>query len=171
MDRPKIKIKSQTIDYIIELLGIIGLVCLIALPLYFCNDLPETMPKHFNIYGKSDSYGSKEIIWLLPSIGLFLYVGMTWLNKIPHLFNYPTKVTNENAEKLYQIGTRMVRILKVVVILTFAYLNFRMIRIGLTKSTELGILFLPALVLTIVIVLVVMIYKMTKKNKFGQGLK
>ncbi len=163
MDRPKIKIKYQTIDYVIELLGIIGLVCLIVLPIYFCNDLPDRIPKHFNIHGQPDSYGSKGIIWLLPSIGLFLYFGMTLLNKIPHLFNYPTKVTDENAEKLYKIGVLTVRILKVVVILTFAYLNFKIIRIGLAESTELGLLFLPVVVLTMVIVLGVMIYKMTKK--------
>ncbi len=163
MDRPKIKIKYQTIDYIIELLGIIGLVCLIVLPIYFYYDLPDKIPKHFNIYGQPDSHGNKGIIWLLPSIGLFIYVGLAFLNKIPHLFNYPTTVTNENAEKLYKIATRTVRILKAITTITFAYLNFKIIKIGLSETTDLNILFLPIFVMSILGVVGVMIYKMIKR--------
>lgn len=137
----KIKIKYQAIDFIVELLGIIGMVCLIILPIYFYSELPDIMPKHFNIHGQADSYGSKGVIWILPSIGFLIYIGMTLLNKFPHLFNYPTTVTNENVESLYKTGTRTVRIIKVIAILAFAYLNFRIIYIGLNETLELGVLF------------------------------
>ncbi len=89
------------------------------------------MPKHFNVFGQPDSYANKNIIWFLPALGLILYIGMTILNKYPHVFNYPIKLTNENAEKLYKIGTKTIRFLKIVIIISFAYLvapyqvNFR----------------------------------------------
>ena len=164
MDRPKINIKYETIDYIIESLGIIALVCLLTAPIYFYNILPDNIPIHYNIHGQPDAYESKQMIWLLPVIGLLLYIGMTLLNKIPHLFNYPTKVTSENAERLYRIGTRTVVVFKVISTLIFAYLNFKTINIGLSQSTRLGVLFTPTVVLIIIIPLGIMIYKMAKKE-------
>lgn len=164
MDRPKINIKYETIDYIIESLGIIALVCLLTAPIYFYNILPDNIPIHYNIHGQPDAYESKQMIWLLPVIGLLLYIGMTLLNKIPHLFNYPTKVTSENAERLYRTGTRTVVVFKVISTLIFAYLNFKTINIGLSQSTRLGVLFTPTVVLIIIIPLGIMIYKMAKKE-------
>lgn len=164
MERPKINIKYETIDYIIESLGIIALVCLVTAPIYFYNSLPDNIPIHYNIHGQPDAYESKQTIWILPLIGLFLYIGMTLLNKIPHLFNYPTKVTSENAERLYRIGTRTVILLKVISTLIFAYLNFKTISIGLSHSTDLGFLFTPAIIFIIIVFPGFMIYKMTKKE-------
>ena len=164
MKRSKINIKYETIDYIIESLGIIALVCLLTAPIYFYNILPDNIPIHYNIHGQPDAYESKQMIWLLPLIGLLLYIGMTLLNKIPHLFNYPTKVTSENAERLYRIGTRTVVVFKVISTLIFAYLNFKTINIGLSQSTRLGVLFTPTVVLIIIIPLGIMIYKMAKKE-------
>ena len=159
----KTKIESNTIDYMIEIIGLIGLICLIVLPIYFFNDLPDRLPKHFNALGQPDSYGSKGIIWLLPTVGLFLYVGLTFLSKIPFTFNYPTKLTKENKEKVNKIGTRAIQLLKVAIIYSFVFLSFKTIKIGLNKSTELGGLFLPIFLSTILIILGVMIYKMRKK--------
>lgn len=164
MIRPKIKIKYQTIDYIIELLGIIGIVCLIVIPIYFYNDLPDILPIHFNIKGQPDAFGSKDSIWILPSIGLFLYIGMTLLNRIPHFFNYPTKFTNKNAERLYTTETRTLRLFKVIVVLLFAYIDFQVIRIGLKESTELGVLFIPLIILILIVIVWVMVYKKKKKK-------
>jgi uncharacterized membrane protein len=162
--RPRIPIKLTTIDYFFEIIGAIGVVCLILLPVYFFNDLPSQIPKHFNALGQVDSYGNRGIIWLLPTIGLFLYVGMTILNKFPFAFNYPTKVTNDNAERLYKLGTRTVRLLKIVVVVSFAFLNFKTIEIALNKTTEIGKFYLPIFLTVLIILMGTMIYKMTKKQ-------
>lgn len=161
--RPRIQIKLTTIDYLFEIIGLIGIACLIILPIYFYNDLPDQIPTHFNALGKVDSYGNHGFIWLLPAIGLFLYIGLTVLNKFPFAFNYPTKVTNDNAERLYIIGTRTVRLLKIIVVLLFVFLNFKTIEIALNKSTEIGKLYLPIFLSVLTILIGIMIYKMTKK--------
>lgn len=74
------------------------------------------------------------------------------------------KITSENAERLYRIGTRTVVVFKVISTLIFAYLNFKTINIGLSQSTRLGVLFTPTVVLIIIIPLGIMIYKMAKKE-------
>lgn len=161
--RPKVPINLTTTDYLFEIIGLIGIVCLIALPIYFFNDLPDQIPKHFNALGQVDSYGNRGIIWLLPIVGLFLYIGLTALNKFPSAFNYPTKVTNDNAERLYTLGTRTIRLLKIIVVLSFVFLNFKTIQIALNKSTEIGKFYLPIFLAVLTILIGTMIYKMTRK--------
>jgi len=161
--RPRIPINLTRTDYLFEIIGLIGIASLFVLPIYFFNDLPIQIPKHFNALGQVDSYGSRGSIWLLPAIGLVLYAALTFLNKFPFAFNYPTKVTNENAEKLYSLGTRTVRLLKIIVVLSFAFLNFKNIEIALNRSTEIGKFYLPIFLIVSTILIVTMIYKMTKK--------
>ena len=162
MNNPKLKVKLTTVDYILEVIGLIGIICMIVLPIYFFNDLPDKLPKHFNAQGQPDSYSNKGMIWFLPIITLLLYIGLTILNRFPHIFNYPIKVTNENVEKLYRIGTKTVRILKIIVVLSFAYINFRIIKVGLNKTTGIGELFIPIFLILIFGTLGIMIYEMIK---------
>ncbi len=161
--RPRIPINLTKTDYFFEIIGLIGIIYLIVLPIYFFNDFPSQIPKHFNALGQVDSYGNRGIIWLLPAIGLFLYVGMTILNKFPFAFNYPTKITNDNAEKLYTIATRIIRLLKIITVLSFCFLNFMTIEIALNKSTEIGKFYLPIFLTVMTIMIGTMIYKMTRK--------
>lgn len=160
--RPRILIKLDAIDYSFEIIGIIGMVCLIFFPIYFYNDLPSEIPKHFNALGQVDSYGKRGVIWLLPIIGLVLYVGLTVLNKYPFIFNYPTKVTNHNAERLYKIGTRSIRLLKVIAILLIAFLEFKIIEIALKRADDIGNPYWPLLIIILAILIGTMIYKMAR---------
>ena len=163
--RPKIKIELTTSDYFFEITGLIALIILVALPIYFFHDLPAQIPKHFNAMGEVDSYGDREIIWILPVIGLFVYVGLTLLGKIPYSFNYPVKVTDENAEKLYKLGVRTISVLKVVIILSFIFLNYKTISIALNCSTEIGKFFLPLLLIVFAVIIAIMIQKMRLINR------
>jgi len=97
------------------------------MPVYFYRDLPAEIPTHFNALGEVDSYGSREMIWLLPGVGLLICLGLTMLNKYPHRFNYLAKVNESNATRLYTTGTRIIRLAKVVIVLLFAFLSFKII--------------------------------------------
>lgn len=162
--RPRIQIKLTTADYILEIIGTLGIACLVFLPFYFYNNLPNEIPNHFNAYGQVDSYGKRSAIWLLPTIGLVFYFGMTLLNKYPHIFNYPAKVTEDNAERLYALGTRTIRLLKVVIALLFAFLNFKTIEIALNKADDMGKLYLPILLSVLIVITGSMFFKMRKSN-------
>ena len=143
MERPKIKVALEPIDKIIERLGIIGLVILIGLPLFYFDKLPETIPRHFGADGKPDAFSGKGIIWTLPVIGFAMYAGLFWLNKYPHIFNYPQKVTQENAKRLYTVGKRMIRTLNTLITCLFAYITFSTIQVALGNQSGLGTWFLP----------------------------
>jgi len=129
--RPRIHIERSLLDYFVEALGAVGLFALIALPIYFYRYLPAEIPTHFNALGEVDAYGSRGMIWLLPGIGLLIYLGLTILNRYPHHFNYLVKVTESNAARLYTTGTRIIRLTKVVIVLLFAFMSFKTIEIVL----------------------------------------
>src|SRR5262245_3040031 len=39
--------------------------------------LPEKVPVHFGFTGEADGWGRRAMVWLLPAIGLLVYLGMT----------------------------------------------------------------------------------------------
>lgn len=141
--RPRIKPELTNTDQFLEVLSIITLVGLWALVIYGFSILPETIPVHFDLKGQPDSYGSNASILFLPILSTLLYVGLTIINRYPHIFNYPVKITPENALRQYTNATKMIRVLKLIVLGVFFLIEFFTIRSALGASAGLGIWFLP----------------------------
>jgi uncharacterized membrane protein len=115
--RPRIKLQLNQTDKVLEIIGWISVFGIWALPLINYFDLPEIIPIHFNGAGKADRFGNKTHIFVLPIISTLLFIGLTILNKRPHVFNYPGQITKENAVHQYTYATRMMRVLKLVIVL------------------------------------------------------
>jgi uncharacterized membrane protein len=141
--RPKIKIELTPSDNILEIMGWVALIGLWILILVNYSNLPETIPTHFNGAGKVDSYGNKATLFMLPIIATVAYIGLTVLNNYPHIFNYPTKLTAENALRQYTNATKMIRYLKLVIVLVFSLIVFMTLRTAAGQSDGLGAWFLP----------------------------
>lgn len=142
-ERPRLDITLTQTDKLLEILGwlIIGSTWIWLAINY--NHLPETIPTHYNTSGQVDGFGSKSTIFILPFISTILFTGMTVLNKYPHIFNYPTKITEENAARQYTNATRMIRFLKLDIVIVFGYSIFQTIQNANGKAEGLGIWFLP----------------------------
>lgn len=150
MAHPKVEIETTFVDKVLEGLS---LIALLSFGLYVGREyagLPEEIPVHFNLRGEPDGYGSKVILWVLPCLGLFLWVLFQVLNRYPHTFNYPFEITPENAAFQYGRATRLLRILLVVLALTFLYIGYIMV-LSVQKGTGvgLGVWFLPIVMLAI----------------------
>ena len=141
--RPRIKLQLKQTDKIIEIVGWISVVGIWALPLINYFDLPEIIPIHFNGAGKADRFGNKTHIFVLPIISTLLFIGLTILNKRPHVFNYPGQITKENAVHQYTYATRMMRVLKLVIVLLFGLIVFKTIQNVNGHTDGLGTWFLP----------------------------
>lgn len=136
--RPIIKVELSTLEKTIEVVGIIAIVLLIGIPMYHYNLLPDEIPVHFNGKGEADSFGKKDMIWTLPFIGTLLFVGLKILTRKPHLFNYPTEITDENAAQQYSNMVRMLILLNTFFAGSFVYIIFRSIQMALGQSNGLG---------------------------------
>ncbi len=161
-ERPKINLIPSTSDKIVEVLGWIILLVLWGWTITHYSSLPGTIPTHFNATGQADGFGSKATILSLPVIASLLFIGLTVLNRYPHIFNYPCPVTQDNALRLYTLATRMLRYLKLVLLLVFGGIEFMTIQNATGKEAGLGAWFLP---LTLVLVFLPLIYFVVKSFK------
>ena len=141
--RPRIKLQLNQTDKILEIVGWISVVGIWALPLINYSILPEIIPIHFNGAGKANGFGNKTHIFILPIISTLLFIGLTILNKRPHIFNYPSQITKENAVHQYTNATRMMRVLKLVIVLLFGLIIFKTIENLNGNADGLGTWFLP----------------------------
>ncbi|HYD91359.1 MAG TPA: DUF1648 domain-containing protein [Flavobacterium sp.] len=136
--RPKIKVPFTTADKALEVSGGIALLLLWALVIYFYPKLPDIVPIHFNFNGEADGFGDRQTMFLLPVIGTLLFMVLTALSLYPHTFNYPVKITEDNALRQYTIAVRMMRFLKLGVIILFGIIEYGTIRTATQQAQGLG---------------------------------
>jgi uncharacterized membrane protein len=141
--RPKLKIKLTLMDKLIEFTGLFTLLFMWGFAIYSYLVLPATIPIHFGASGQPDGYGQKATIFILPIIGLFLFMMMSLINKYPQVYNYPVKITEVNAAKHYTNGTRIVRYLKTAIIVIFTIILVGTYLTTTGKVNGLGSWFLP----------------------------
>jgi uncharacterized membrane protein len=140
---PEIKIKLTVFDWLIEFFALSFMILLLSLPLIYIHVLPDRIPVHFNAAGQPDDYGDMSTLWILPLTGVLMYFLMTVLSAFPRIYNYPVKITPENAAVQYRIATRLIRILKTVIIMIFCFICFQTIKTATGEAAGLGKIFLP----------------------------
>ncbi|HMV23387.1 MAG TPA: DUF1648 domain-containing protein [Saprospiraceae bacterium] len=162
-ERPRLKIIHTTSDLLMEITGWILLVMVWFIVLKAYNSLPDIIPTHYSANGNADGHGPKVSILLLPAISTIAYIGMTILNKYPHIFNYPAVITRENALKQYTMATRMIRVLKLAIVVLFGVIALVTLRNVKTGQEDLGAAFLPASMLLIFVPVAYFTIKSLKK--------
>ena len=138
MGNPKIDLPKEPIDNYLDIAGWISVALLFGVTFYYYGDLPEQIPRHFNIKGEPDAWGHKDSIWTFPILGISLFLIMFFLNKFPHLFNFPEKITPENAEKNYRKVTRVMRWVNLGTVLLFLFITFQTIQTALGHAEGVG---------------------------------
>jgi uncharacterized membrane protein len=161
-DRPKIKLELTTIDKTFEILGWASILAIWALTISNYTILPDTIPIHFNGAGQADGFGGKGNILTLPLIATILFVGLTILKKFPHVYNYPTNITADNALKQYTNATRLIRYLKFIIVVIFGLIALQTIRNVKGETNGLGVWFLP---LTLGLIFIPLTYAVVKSFK------
>ena len=141
--RPKIKLELTTIDKTFEILGWTSIIAIWVLTIANYTNLPDIIPIHYNGAGQADGFGAKGNILTLPLIATALFVGLTILNKFPHVFNYPIVITADNALKQYTNATRLIRYLKFIIVVIFGLIALQTIRNVNGLTSGLGVWFLP----------------------------
>jgi uncharacterized membrane protein len=150
MSRPKVRLHTSGTDWVLEAIGLLGIILTLTCVILNYNDLPDSLPRHYNLAGQPDGFGDKSILFALPSIVAVIYLIMTIGLRFPQMFNYPFEITAENAELQYKNLTMMIRILKTLIVVIFLYLTFATIQNGLGKMNGLGTWFAPVTIITLI---------------------
>lgn len=161
--RPQIKVPKNRWDYLIEILGFGAILFLVIYPSIHYSDLPQEIPIHFGADGQPDNYGSKASLFILPLIGLVLYLSIHYLNRFPHLFNYAVKITPANAFEQYQKARRLLRWVNTLVVLVFAYILFASVQTALGHQNGLGDSFLWIFIALMASPMVIYLLSLSKK--------
>ncbi len=161
-ERPKIKLALSTTDKLIEIIGWLSVIGIWVSTVANYSALPEKIPIHYNAAGEADGFGGKVTILTLPLIATILFVSMSVLNKYPEIFNYPTTITEENARTQYNSATRLIRVIKAIIVLIFTVISYRTIQTATSKADGLGVLFLPITLALIFIPIIYYVYKSFK---------
>src|SRR5699024_8838719 len=109
--RPKLKIKITPFEIIFNGITIILFLSSLIYLLYVWADLPAKVPAHYNSLGEVDRWGSKWEMTILPIISAILWIGMTILEKYPHVYNY-MRLTEENTRAQYLNARLMLHVIK-----------------------------------------------------------
>ena len=167
-NRPILKIALTSADKLVETLGWIVLLAIWVLTVTNYPNLPDTIPTHFNASGEADGFGGKATILTLPIVASILFVGLTILNKYPHLFNYPIKMTADQALNQYTNATKLVRYLKFSIVVIFGLIVLQTIRKVNGEADGLGEWFLS---LTLGLIFIPMGYFIFKSFQINRGEK
>lgn len=154
-ERPKLKLELTKTDITVEIVGWVLIFAVWSLTVINYNSLPNIIPTHYNGAGVADRFGEKWMIFTLPLVATVLFVGLTMGNRLPHLFNYTTNITTDNALRQYTNATRLIRYIKVIVVVIFGLIAYQTIKHANKQTEGLGAWFLP---LTIGLILVPLIY-------------
>jgi len=141
MQNPKLNIKLDTYDKVLEILGAASLMLVVMLPFNYYAELPEIIPSHFDAMGNPDSYSHKMVIFILPSIAFILYMGLHTLNRYPHVFNYPKPITKENAYQQYRAATKLIRMINTIIILGLTFITYSTILAALNQTSGIPVVF------------------------------
>lgn len=149
-ERPVIKIPKEKLDWAFDIItflcvGWLWMYCIISY-----SALPDNIPVHYNELGFPNSYGSKDTIWLIPSIVTVVVVALFFLNKYPHLFNYAVNITEENALKQYRLSNRLLRVISMNVAAMFSYIVYKEVDGAKTGFSQLDWWFIPLLMASLI---------------------
>jgi uncharacterized membrane protein len=106
-------------DRVLQAGAALGLIVSGVLLVRYWPDLPELVPMHFDLSGAPDAWRGKRWLFSLPLVSLVLHAGMTVLERFPQRFDYPWRITSENAGRQYAIARRMVAALKTTIVWVF----------------------------------------------------
>lgn len=147
MYRPILKLPKTKSEKIWNYIGGGKFVVSIIYIIFAWFELPNEIPAHFNGVGEVDRWGSKVELFILPFIGLFLWIVMGLLERAPHMHNYPARLNENNVEAFYLNSRKILNEVKNLCLIFFAFISFQMVRIGLGETNSLGWWVLPVILL------------------------
>lgn len=148
-ERPRIRIRPQKWDKVLECAGWVVLAAIWVLVVLTFGNLPDKIPAHYDFLGNVGGWGDKSRIFYLPGLSTLLLIIITYLNFHPHLLNYPVNIDHHNAFKNYFVAVRLNRYVKLLIAIIFFIVTWRTIQIANGHTAKIAFWSLPIIVVVI----------------------
>ncbi len=147
---PRYQVANPMDKGLFRLLPLAAVILAFVLVAANYQSLADSIPTHFNGRGEVDGYGSKVMLWVLPvlNLGLFYFLGLAAKSDF-RWFNYPVKITEENAAIQHAISLELVATMRAVLCLMIAYLVFAIIRSAQMEMSMLNMWFFGSFLLAL----------------------
>ncbi len=159
-ERPVLELTPSRSDQALDVASAVLVVLAAAGVALNWHAIPPLVPTHFGISGQPDAWGPRWIVALVPLLALCVHIGLGLVYRYPHSFNYPWKITAENAEAQYRLARSLIAWEKFWVVLMFYYLSQAQVRVATghieALSSVLMTGFIVGLVLSVVVFMVLM---------------
>jgi len=136
-NRPIIQVKKTIGEKMLNAFAILLYLAFLMYLISIWSSLPGQIPTHFDASGEPDAWSGKGSVWLLPTIGLVLWIGLSVLERYPHVYNY-INLTKDNMEKQYKNATMMINVLKNVILIFFVFITWQSIQVANGSAEGLG---------------------------------
>jgi uncharacterized membrane protein len=146
----------------IKIVTLAVLIAMIIYPVLMWNTLPDKLPMHYNAAGEIDRFGSRVELLILPVIGILMYGLLTLVTSFPSTWNIPVTITRENRIRVYQCTKSMLVLMKLEVVVLFAYLEYHIIGQRELPRSFLGIVLI--VVFGTIIYFIQRMYKVAKRR-------
>ncbi len=120
------KVKRSKFDIVVNILSLIMLVGVAVYLAVSWIGLPDKIPGHYNALGQVDRWGSKGELLFTPIVSWILFLGITLLERFPHIWNTGVAVTEENREQVYRILKSLIGTVKLLIVAVFAFISVNM---------------------------------------------
>ena len=120
------KLKATKFQIILEIIGLLIVIGMIVYVYIKWNQLPQQIPRHYNIIGEVDSWGSKGGIIAIPIMSVVLYTFLTVLSFLPQTWSLPVKITDKNGEAVYRCARSLLIFIKIEFLGVFLYITYFM---------------------------------------------
>ena len=164
-ERPRIQIPQTSTDRWLDAISYLLLILLIVYPVHLYSILPEPKTIQDDLAQQLNPLKSKALILILPALGVFLFIMLTILLRFPHMYNYPEKVTEQNALSLYSAGVRFMRIMRIWVLFIFILIVRGSMGIALNRQDEFVRLILPFVFLFTAMLIIYVFIKLLRIKK------
>lgn len=142
------KVKLDAADKFFEAVAILSVLATAAVISLNYSSLPDIVPNHFGWNGEPNQYGSKNSLWVIVAVSVFIYMLTGIISMFPQSFNYPSQ--KEDKESQYKLGAKLLRSLRASVLFFIALISVAMIesaKTGVLKGSYWMIVFLFAILI------------------------
>jgi len=137
--RPVISLGLSPVLVTVELLAAIAVLLAVLLIVQFWGVLPDRIPIHFGLGGQPDTWGDKLTIWIVPATAAITFAVLTAVSRYPHTFNYPVRITEENARQQYLLARGLLVWLKAEACWLLAFVVRQQILVALGNAQRFSV--------------------------------
>jgi uncharacterized membrane protein len=147
--RPYLKVSYEPWMVAAEILTVLVLIGTAIYSVISYQSLPETIPTHFGVDGEANGFGSRATLFFPLVVAVFIYLLLTLIGRFPRIFNYPWRVTEANARRLYTVSVQLLVVLKLEMVALFAYIVTAIVRYATVAPGpfDIGFLFVTVAII------------------------